>query len=200
MYALIVSNQATELIMQSRKLKAEETIYILTLWESQREPDSMETYPGGEAARAACPPLCWWSKIWLDILPSSLPIRGASGQSSLRPVSHSTKDKVLVWHPALLSSISQTRGNSLNSPLTLTVRSPRSLFILPWSPHWSQSHSFVSGSGYQSSTMLAVPNPTPYLQHKQLSSTLTVGSFSRLAETKRETAGSSEAFSKLAIW
>ena len=42
MYALIVSNQATELIMQSRKLKAEETIYILTLWESQREPDSME--------------------------------------------------------------------------------------------------------------------------------------------------------------
>ena len=100
MYALIVSNQATELIMQSRKLKAEETIYILTLWESQREPDSMETYPGGEAARAACPPLCWWSKIWLDILPSSLPIRGASGQSSLRPVSHSTKERNGPWQPS----------------------------------------------------------------------------------------------------
>lgn len=63
MYALIISNQATELIMQSRKLKVVETVYILTLWQSQRELDSMETYPGGEAARAACPPLSWWSKI-----------------------------------------------------------------------------------------------------------------------------------------
>ena len=63
MYALIISNQATELIMQSRKLKVVETVYILTLWQSQRELDNMETYPGGEAARAACPPLSWWSKI-----------------------------------------------------------------------------------------------------------------------------------------
>lgn len=31
MYALIISNGATELIMQSRKLKVVETVYILTL-------------------------------------------------------------------------------------------------------------------------------------------------------------------------
>lgn len=95
--------------------------------------------------------------------------------------------KVLVWHPIrtpiLLKdkSSSQIRGNSGSSFEAGSEEPGKLVPSLAFLPHWSQSHSFVSGS-QQQSISCPQPNSLPSAQ----ASTLTRRSFSRLAGTKRE--------------